>query len=33
MKVNKSTQNCQMDIEILFWSQEAKEVKVRYLDP
>ena len=30
--LNKSTQNCQMDIGIRFWSQEAKQVEVRYWD-
>ena len=29
---NKSTQNCQMDTGIRFWSQEAKQVEVRYWD-
>ena len=30
--LNKSTQNCQMDTGICFWSQEAKQVEVRYWD-
>ena len=30
--LNKSTQNCQMDIGIRFWIQEAKQVEVRYWD-
>ena len=30
--LSKSTQNCQMDIGIIFWSQEAKQVEVRYWD-
>ena len=30
--LNKSTQNCQMDTGICFWSQEAKQVQVRYWD-
>ena len=28
--LNKPTQNCQMNIGIRFWSQEAKQVEVRY---
>ena len=28
--LNKSTQNCEMDIEICFLSQEAKDVEIRY---
>ena len=30
--LNKSTKNYQMDIGIRFWSQEAKQIEVRYWD-
>ena len=30
--LKKPTQNCQMDIGISFWSQETKQVEVRYWD-
>ena len=32
MKVSTSQLNCQMDSGICFWSQEAKQVQVRYWD-
>ena len=30
--LNKSTQKCQMDTGIHFWSQEEKQLEVRYWD-